>query len=135
MINEIKNLSWGQFVGVLFGTLGAVSPGFLVLFLFQPELVRELDTIKVIIFSLSLSLPLFVVNMSFLYEFQKTRLDKDVEEFDIAAESLFLVFLSSYSALLISYLSEFTFKEFLASIIVTEAGALLIGWIMVKDNA
>ena len=109
MLKDIKDLTWTQTLGGLFGFTGAIAPGFLLIYLYKPELLSSLDTLKVIFFSLSLSLPIIIVNLFLQFNI----LDEDGEEFEIAVISLFMSSLVSYPSILISYLFLLSFKEFL----------------------
>ena len=46
--------------------LAVVAPGFLTIYHYHPELVKELDVIKLVVFSASLSCPLIFCNMLLL---------------------------------------------------------------------
>jgi hypothetical protein len=46
-----------------FDILFIISPGFLLLFVFQEGLFRELDTLKLVILSISITGPLYVINI------------------------------------------------------------------------
>jgi Na+-driven multidrug efflux pump len=116
MLGDLKTLSWKQSIGGLFGFVGTVAPGFLLLYLFKPELISSLETIKVIIFSLALSVPIVLVNLPIAIYLSGEHEDKYLP-------ILFAMMLSStvfYFALITTYLFNFNFKEFLIAVLVLQ---------------
>jgi hypothetical protein len=123
MINEIKTLNWNQTLGVIFVFLGTISPGFLIIYLFKPELISSLDSIKIILFSLSISLPIVVVNMSVCIfgSFD----EEENSKFVGAILALFLTAAALYPSILISYIYGFSFKDFLKTVLVIQIFLIL----------
>lgn len=56
-----KITTWDLTV-VLGGFLACVAPGFLIIFVFDPDLVRQLETFKLVLLSASFTLPLVAFN-------------------------------------------------------------------------
>ena len=116
MISDIKSLSWRQTIGGLLVCTGAVCPGFLTLFLFKPELVTSLETIKILLFSISLSLPVVFVNLPVAIYVSEDEDDK----YHPILISLLLSSKVFYPSLLISYLLDYQFKLFLMTIAIVQ---------------
>ena len=119
MLKEITELTWKQTIGGVFCFLGAIAPGFMILYLYKPELIESLETIKLVIFSLSISLPLFFTNMFGLSAIDK-ELEKKKSSFEFAAIAMFLCFATSYPAILYAYLNKLSFEAFLVSILISQ---------------
>ena len=122
MLNEIKTLTQKQILGILFGFVGVVSPGLLIMFLYKPELVSSLETIKLIIFSISLSLPVVIINMipsSYVSN------EKDTFSDDILI-ALFLSAVALYPSILISYIYNFSFTKFLFALLIMQAALIVL---------
>ncbi|WP_415885932.1 hypothetical protein ACMXYO_15040 [Neptuniibacter sp. QD37_6] len=63
MFNEVKNITARQaFIGILVFT-GAIAPGVLSIFYFDPELFKSLDAFKLVILSMGISLPVVWLNL------------------------------------------------------------------------
>lgn len=58
---------------LLFDIIFMISPGFLLLFVFQESLFRELDTLKLVIFSVSTTGPLYFLNILLMAYFSKNK--------------------------------------------------------------
>lgn len=63
MISELKSVTVRQSIIFLFVFLGSVSPGALIIFHFDRELFINLDSMKLIVLSLAISLPVVLLNM------------------------------------------------------------------------
>ncbi|MCP4597197.1 hypothetical protein [Neptuniibacter sp.] len=63
MIQELKHLTWRQGLISLFVFLGSLAPGALVLFVFDRELFMALDTFKLVLLSLAITLPISLINI------------------------------------------------------------------------
>ncbi len=61
---------WIVFLDILF----IISPGFFLLFVFQETLFRELDTLKLVILSISITGPLYVINILLGAYFSKNKI-------------------------------------------------------------
>lgn len=63
MIQDLKQFTWRQGVLSLFIFLGSLAPGSLVIFVFDRELFMALDTFKLILLSLAITLPVSLINI------------------------------------------------------------------------
>ncbi|MBR9865883.1 MAG: hypothetical protein GYB20_02170 [Oceanospirillales bacterium] len=63
MISELKGVTVRQSFIFLFVFLGSVSPGALIIFHFDRDLFTNLDSIKLIVLSLAISLPVVLLNL------------------------------------------------------------------------
>jgi hypothetical protein len=64
IIDQAKKLEAQHFVMSILGFVGVISPGFLILFIFKRDLFISLDVLKLILLSVSLSLPIVWCNFS-----------------------------------------------------------------------
>lgn len=63
MIQELKHLTWRQGLVSLFIFLGSLAPGALVIFVFDRELFMALDTFKLVLLALAITLPVSLINI------------------------------------------------------------------------
>jgi len=122
VIDSVKNLDnrWViNYVGLFFST---IAPGMLIIYLYKPVMFVQLETIKLILFSLSLSLPLWLVNMFILGPPGKR------EQLDSFIKLAFFCSISAgfgyYSGLLISYIFTLQFLWFVLLSILFNASLL-----------
>ncbi len=130
MIKDIQSLTWNQTLGVIFGFLSSLSPGFLTLYLFKPDLVSNLDTFKIVIFSLALSLPIVVLNMALTFNLPPE--DESESEFETALRSLFVTSVVFYPSILMAYIFKYNFKEFLSVLLLIQILIYIGSVIMAK---
>jgi len=117
MFEDLKNLNRNQTLTTIFGFLGVLAPGFLIIYLYKPDLFLSLDTIKLLIFAVSLSGPIFVINMIFLMNTPPDTKNQYVS----AIIGLFLAAIILYFGILAAYLFTLSFKVFLSIIGVLQA--------------
>jgi hypothetical protein len=122
MINDIKNITWFQSLITLTCFLGGICPGFLIIFLYKPELISSLDSLKLWLFSISLCLPVVLINYGVLGIFADDRVDRT----EGLVASLIITALVLYAGVLVGYLFDFSFKEFLIALLVMELIGLII---------
>ena len=118
LVSDLKSVD-GFFTSTLLVlVLAIIGPGVLTIYLFLPELFKSLDNIKFILFSISLSLPVFVLNGAFV----PSLFPDDEHSFQLsglitgAVSSLF-----SYFCLLVSYLNNIEFMTHLKILVAIEA--------------
>ncbi len=66
---DIRKVSGHEWVLALLAFLAVVGPGFLTVYQFHPELVKDLDLGKLILFSISLGGPSLFLEMSLVFLF------------------------------------------------------------------
>src|SRR5437667_12266340 len=109
LIDEVRKLDPSDIALGLGVLLAVIAPGFLTLYLYNPSLVESLDTFKLILFSISLTLPFVVLNF-FAHDLSA---DSNPEK---ASPGLILTYAMAgtsfvlYMALLISFLFQLTFR-------------------------
>ena len=59
---DLKKVSANEIAFAITGFLSSVAPGFLILYLFKPSLVVSLDSFKLVLFALALTLPVISIN-------------------------------------------------------------------------
>lgn len=112
LIDQIKRLKSKDVAFVIGLFIAVLAPGFLTLYLFQPEAIAGYDTIKVIIFSAALTLPVFSFNLLVTGIASTESLHED--QFGPWIMSSLLTTLTFYPALLASYIYNLRFIAFLA---------------------
>jgi hypothetical protein len=113
-------LSVGLFVSV-------IAPGFLTIFLYKPELVASLETFKLVVFSGALGLPVVVVNHLVVSQTQRFKNNSAAVGF-----AMFLTYIVFYSALLVSYFWNFSFRWYLGILMAIQM--LFVGIIVIGDK-
>lgn len=110
-IEEVKKLE-GLDVSLYLGAfLATVAPGFLLLLLYRPGLIEALDTVKLIILSASIGLPLFTLNAFIAIIFTKKGEAPDFHEAGL--ESGIITSIAFYVALLAAYYTAVSLKLFI----------------------
>jgi O-antigen/teichoic acid export membrane protein len=118
---------------IITGFLGTLAPGFLILFHFKPELFEKYDVFKLIILSLSLTLPLLIIN-SLIAGIMFYKLPDDEESttetqknVDATRAALSINALVIYSSLLFCYFNSSSFKHLLKLFLYWEIGLFIYG--------
>ena len=131
MIKEIKALTYNQTTGAIMAFLSVVSPGVLLIYLYNPELFASLETLKLILFSVSLSLPIVFLNIP-VAEIANTDDNNIFEKLSLA---FFLSIIIFYTAILIAYAFSLIFSDFLITLVITQALIATLFLIGNKHNA
>jgi hypothetical protein len=117
LINDVKKLEASEIALWVSGFLATISPGFLMLYLFKPELVSSLDVVKLIIFSAALGLPIFAVNLFIDAQFPWKKSIGEEEEVALLTILVAIhTILASYGALLTASLFHLSFHWFLGAL-------------------
>src|ERR1051326_4936000 len=111
LVEELKSADGFDFAVALVCFLGVLAPGFLTLFLFRPELVITLDTLKVLLFSASLTLP--VTGALIVLRHKRTPREHIGVELAVSVSATALIF---FPGLLSTYLFHLSFRAFLGFI-------------------
>lgn len=126
ILSEIKALEMKHVALFVTAFLATIAPGFLTIYSFRPELIERYNVFKLALFSFSLTLPLFVLNLA-VVDF--CNLGDLHDESDMAGE-VFLSFLVTsgifYVSLLLTHLLLFSFRRYVATIAVLELTLLLV---------
>jgi hypothetical protein len=113
------------------GFLGTLAPGFLILFHFRPDLVEKYDVFKLAILSLSLTLPLLLINSlitgMLFYKLPDQPKTEDGKNADATKSALSLNALVIYSSLLVCYFNSSSFKHLLKLFLEWEIGLFVLG--------
>ncbi|TCT43664.1 hypothetical protein EDB29_101471 [Vibrio crassostreae] len=127
LISDFKNIDGHLSMTVVSLFMSLIAPGVLTIYLFLPDLFRELDSFKFILLSVSLSLPAFVTNSLVGFAF-----DDDHNSRDYHAIGMFGGFLSAlvmFLSLLFSYAVSLAFREFLLCIGVIQLFIVIIAYV------
>jgi hypothetical protein len=101
-----------------------VAPGFLVLFQFKPNLVISLDTVKLLVFSYALSLPVFFCKIVMMFFFSHKDIKEDLACASAMANTVFV----QYPALILAYFGGLSFKGYLIALSMCQIWILLSEW-------
>ena len=62
-ISEVRRIELPKILISALVLLGTIAPGFLILYLYKPDLIEKLDIAKLLIFSAALTVPVLVTNV------------------------------------------------------------------------
>lgn len=116
LVSQIKHLK-SKDIAFAFGFfLAVLAPGFLTLYQFKPEVVSEYATVKLIIFSVAITLPIFAFNLTItgMYSTENLHMDQTIPWI---TSSLITTF-SFYSSILITYILNLKFMHFLIPLLI-----------------
>ena len=116
--DEFKKFSPADFALIVCIFLSIFAPGFLTLYLYKPTLIQTLDTSKVLLFSLSLALPLFAINTIILMLSSKETTPYSLKEISFLG-GIIAIF-SFYPSLLIAFFQKLPFSDFLITLTILE---------------
>ena len=111
MIGEIRKLRVREMVAMALVFLSLISPGFLLIYRYQITMIKDLDIAKLIVFSLALTLPFFIVQLVMITTFVKKSDELSVQDELLASAVSTAV--GMYFALTMAYLGNWPFKSFL----------------------
>lgn len=118
-VKALRTREVAAYVGVFLAT---VAPGFLTIFYFAPALIERYDAVKLILLSLSLTLPVVVINITM----STMWLEEFKNPFGPLVVALGATFLAFYLALAAAYAIRLRFVAYLGTIGVLELVLLLI---------
>lgn len=119
--DEIKKIDAHSFGMYVLLVLGIFAPGFMVIFLYLPEYIVKLDTVKQLFFSAFLSLPVCILNIIF---YSPT----DAKDKDLNQAIIFSAYFTSiviYFSVLMAYLLRVNFRTFLLFVLISELSIVL----------
>lgn len=131
--HDLKELDAWDITGILGAFLAAVAPGMLIILIYAPHLVYELETIKVLVLSTAFTLPLIALNafiVACIGPFTRS-----IGSGPGTRKHLFFwlatwAFLTYYSALAIAYFYDLGVGAFIAAVFLFNiAYGILILWI------
>ena len=122
IIEEFKKLEGIEVFTISLLFLSVISSGFLIIYLYKPNLIAELNVIKLIIFSIALSLPMVLYNfLLFLgIEERKHNTFENIPNYYCIGSSGGISFIISYVAILIDYVFQLPFSGHLISVFILE---------------
>ena len=128
IVEDIKKIE-GETIALYLGaTIATIAPGFLTIYLYKPDLIDSLESIKLAIFSLSLGLPLFAAN-GFLTMLVSSIEDEVVDYANVAGTSALVTSIAFYSSLLNAYFNSCLFKEFVVCLVCVNAAVYILLYI------
>jgi len=118
LLNDLKNLKHHEISFGVLCFLGILAPGILIIFQFRPDLFQTLDTFKLIVLGLALTLPIGLYNSFVVFVHKQGR-------FENAGLACALTFLLTYPLVFVAFLCEFRFRTFLWLLMALEFLALI----------
>ncbi len=115
-VRRYKKLSWDQSLLGVAGFLGTISPGLLIVYLYKPDLFIGLDAFKLLLFSLALSMPVVFINILVCNSLRKV----GVSNINVGIVALFLASIALYPSILVGYLFQLPFRDFLKVLLAME---------------
>ena len=137
IFSEIEKVTEENFLIVLFDAILLVSPGLLTIFYFHKDTFLVLDSLKLILLSITTTLPFVFWNIILLslLIFKGKIMDTNDKQitFKLLTISLYITNFIFYAILFISYLFKLYFKTSLFFIIVLEAILTVVVLILNKN--
>lgn len=114
ILRDIEKITEENFLFVLFDSFFLISPGVLTIFYFRSDILSDLDSIKIILLSVAVSLPFilwnFLMIFSLIYRGKLLDVGEKKLTFFILTSALALTSFIIYLLLFISYLFVISFK-------------------------
>jgi hypothetical protein len=123
VLGEIRKLGFFEILSYLLVFVGSACPGYLVVLLFLPQLFSSLDFLKLVFLSVSLTLPLIVVNLFFIAVVFFDR--KTDNPMTVLAVSALNSAAALYGGLAAAYLLDLRFRPF-AVVVLAVNGAMIV---------
>ena len=114
ILQEAKALRRHEAVFMVIFFLATIAPGMLILQSFFPQLVKDLDVVKLLILSFGITLPVNVVNIAGCSELTRT-VERDQMTADELLASMCLSFFVFYIPLLVNVFVSLSLKVFAAT--------------------
>ncbi|AZZ44822.1 hypothetical protein C1896_07795 [Pseudomonadaceae bacterium SI-3] len=133
-IQDIKSLEHQHYLlaGLFFAA--TLAPGFLIIFHFKPELVEKYDFFKLLLFSMSFTVPYLLIHAS---QMAASGVFAGLGERDLKAGLGMACFASSHVllvALLLTYFFGHSFKMFLINIAVLTPVSFVLFWLSARTE-
>jgi hypothetical protein len=114
IFDEIKKLDVPSVLRYAFVFISTFSPGLLTLQIFFPHLVANYDIVKVLLLSLSISIPIFMTHLLAIMLFlNKPNKHDAIDVGEIAFTAIVFTFLTYYALLAWFYYYSLDFRQFL----------------------
>lgn len=132
LIDEVKSFDIKHMLNVVAAFVGIIAPGFLIIYLFRPELIISLDVAKIVLFSSSLTMPVLVANYLLV---NWTILNKSSSTNGGRLSVAMTVNMGAYCfSILITYLLALQFKGFLGCLLMANAIILLVAIVLQRNH-
>lgn len=123
IVEQVKQIEVSDLLKTIMGLVGVVTPGLLTIFIFKRDLFISLDLWKLILLSISLSLPVVCLNFILMYSLPTVGRPLDIKanlsaNLIVATSSSALVF---YLPLVTAYILELHFRTFVWVVLALEA--------------
>ena len=100
IVGQVKKIEVSDLIKMIMGLVGVVTPGLLIFFIFKRDLFISLDLSKLILLSISLSLPVVFLNFALMFFLPPT----EGRAFDLKANISANLLIATISSALIFYL-------------------------------
>ncbi|MEE9369358.1 MAG: hypothetical protein V3V05_10935 [Pontiella sp.] len=123
-ISDLKSIKVEEALVGLLIFMAVIPTGILTIYLYKPDLLISLGTAKLILFAISLTLPIYLLNLAIQMMFLAVNNQKLTRaEFTMAG---FGSCISIYFAVGISYMYDFNFQNFILTILGMEMVIILL---------
>jgi hypothetical protein len=125
-ISELDKLDLPKVTTSILLFMSSIAPGFLVIFLFRPELVDRFDIFKLTLFTLALTSPLLIINsiLGMFVSVNPFRIGENISLRLLGGVSINIVVY--YPIILMAYLYSWKFHQFILWLISVEAGLIIL---------
>ena len=135
LLQGIKEIKITEFCVYTIVFLSVIAPGLLIIFLYKPALFQSLDSIKLLLFSAALSLPIPTFNtflMAIIWDLKEGGREAFEELVMLTMASSFLVL---YIAIAVAYLRSLDFKGFLFYVLILNVSCAAYAFVCSRIKA
>ena len=123
IVEQVKKIEVSDLIKTILGLVGVVTPGLLTIFIFKRDQFISLDLWKLVLLSISLSLPVVCLNFILIFSLPTEGRPLDIKanisaNLIVATSSTALVF---YLPLVAAYILELHFRTFVWVVLALEA--------------
>jgi|GEM_PF-1926955 len=138
IIESVKKLAVTDILVIVYVFLATLAPGLLILYLYKPEYIEKLESIKLVLFSFCLTSPVLLFNtlivamLSPKQLYSPPTLEEERKDYYLGqfiGGSAFTMFIF-FVLLILAYYRNFSFKWFVGWILIIESPIFLLGAII-----
>jgi hypothetical protein len=140
-VNELKRLTGNDIAFIIAALLSVIGPGLLLLMLFRPEAIIQLDGFKLTLVTTSLTLPVVALNFTFLAGTHphltlsaQPGVPSEADRAEALINAMALTFLVFYPALATGYLAALAFKWFLLVLAGIQIAVFVVLYIVARSR-
>ena len=136
IIDDLMKLKGPDYIHFLLLFLANISPGILLIYLYLPHYLESLNFIILMLFALSLTLPVYMVNLFLVLPYVDSVHKDDENHLLINSVLASIVSIAVlYFNILFAFIFDFEFKEFVVFIVISEFAAYWFVKILTKHQS